>query len=291
MMRLIGALVFLLLSTFVYAQGAPSLIAYPSVAQDPSSVTPRQSPNILYVDSSPESCTIDAVSYHTQLDCAFYRAVGIARSRNNSVSLVLGFGYYNTCAELIEPSGFYTIDLVGQSVRTTFINKTCLTPQRPVISKGEPVQFGDLVIRNLTIQANSLANSCMDIWGVNGGVFSDIACVGVRDDSDHMMQFGEPGHFSTGGVMQSTFHHVSVGSPYSERGHEARIVARILDGEVSSYSVITGGSGYVDADVVVDIYGYARGTTPCKTMPTARAVRCSGRGDPCDRGLWLRGTT
>lgn len=229
-----------------------------------------------YVDSAPGSCTVDQVEYQTQTDCAFYTAVATAKARHNSVALVFGSGYYNSCAELVEPTGFYTVDLIGESMRTTFLNKTCATPHRPVISKGEPTQFGNLVIRNLTIQANSLADSCLDIWGVNGGEFVEIDCIGVIDGSDHMIQFGEPGHFPTGGVEQSTFRHIFASSPFSHRGREAHVLARVVGGAVTGYSVVDRGSGYADEDVVVDIYGYGRGSIPCETMPRARAVITSG---------------
>jgi hypothetical protein len=216
------------------------------------------------------------VTYTTQLDCAFYSAVVAATAARNSVALILGQNYYNSCAELVEPTGFYTVDIIGQSMRTSFINKICSTPSRPVIFKGEPVQFGNLVIKDLTIQANNNANSCMDLWGVNSGDLEEIDCIGVINGSDHFVQLGEPGHFSKGGFGQSTIRHLTASSPYSERGTEATVTANVVSGAVTSYTVKKRGAGYSTTDLVVEIYGYGTGTSPCTVLPTARATVSRG---------------
>src|SRR5712671_5664791 len=78
------------------------------------------SASVFSVDLFPSSCMVGNVAYTTQLDCAFYTAKAAAISRSNSVTLVLGDNYYPTCAELVEPTGFYTVDIVGQSIRSSF---------------------------------------------------------------------------------------------------------------------------------------------------------------------------
>jgi len=260
--------------TIVLATGLVNLILAAPDGNARSNST--GSATVFSVDLSPSSCVAGNVAYTTQLDCAFYTAKAAAISRSNSVTLVLGNNYYPTCAELVEPTGFYTVDIVGQSIRSSFILKTCSTPTSPVIAKGTASQSANLELRNFTIQANRNANSCMDLWAVINGTISDIACNGVIQGSAHMMQFGDPGNFATGGFGQSHVSHIDVGGPYSVLGTGASITANTVDGRVRSYTVNRGGTGYVNGDLVVLIYGYGTGVQPCTVMPTATASESGG---------------
>lgn len=230
----------------------------------------------LNASAYPYGCTIGGTTYTTNGDCAFYSAVSLAIATNNSVDLSFGDNYYNACAEWIEPTGFFTVNLIGTSTRSSFINKVCSTPTSPVIFKGEPIQFGNLVIRDITIQANGKANSCMDLWGLEAPYLARVNCNGVLAGSDHAIQIGEGvGHYTLGGAEGAVIDQLTVSAPLQAGTIQATITPTVVGGVLTALSCgttcgtyDTNGTAYIK----VFFLGFGHGNVPCTTMPTANAT-------------------
>lgn len=233
---------------------------------------------VYQVDGFPNGCvTTSGGTTTTQLDCAFYKAVDQANATMNNVALILGNNFYNNCKELVFPTGgFWTVDIIGPTQRTAFINKTCSTPSLPVMSNpASSAQSVNMELRHFTVQANGLANSCMDIANVINSTFEDLGCNGVLSTGSHLMQFGS--NFTNGGVFQSHFNHINA-SGYSTLNPAATITANVVGGAITSYTVSNGGSGYPTfaPDIQVFVLGYGAGHQPCTVMPTGIAATQSG---------------
>jgi hypothetical protein len=231
--------------------------------------------SVLYADGFPSSgCSVGGTTYTTKLDCAWYTAAALTESANGNVTLVMGNGSYDTCAVLREPRTFATINLIGAGIRTSFVNKICLTPATPVIDKPEPVQFSNLTMHDFSILANNKANSCMDLFGLENPYIANINCYSVRADSDHEIEIGENDNGGPGWAEDGVIDNIAAGSPFNGGTMQAKITPTFIDGELTGLSCGSecgtydrGGAAYLK----VFFLGFGHGAVPCIKPPEVSA--------------------
>ena len=220
--------------------------------------------NTLRVDAYPSGgCTANSVTSTTQLGCAFNSAVAKAVTTGNSVTLLIGTGYYFTDVELIEPTaGFYSVNLIGSGMNTTFILPSVSFASPLMVKKGG---YANLFLSDLTFQPNYNATACYELAYLSNFVIRNVNCIAQITGTAHAIQIGASGAFASGGVIDNVWASPDyvIGQTY------ASLTAVSGSGGVSSVTVNSGGTYPTSAYGVVyfnDPHHY------CTVLPTATAT-------------------
>jgi len=240
-----------------------------------------------YVDGFPSSCNQGGVLYSTQLDCAVATVKDWIVAKDQSAVLVLGEGIYRTKVGITLPSDASAVGLSieGRSTSTPGFGRGSTTSPGTLISLIAPIDtaviyqppavqnhYPSIFIRGIAINAGNNAPSCMDIFGAAQSSFEHISCVGVRDGSDHMIEFSnqnDKGFSQAGWIYESNFNDIFT-SVIGEGG-AANVTASDTGGSVSNIEVHSPGNYYAGTPKVF-FYGYGHGIQPCSTMPEGAAV-------------------
>jgi len=209
-------------------------------------------------------------------DCAFYTAYAYSYSRSVQTSLVFGGQFYNTQG-MIEPTGLYSVNLIGQGIFGSFLTYTG-TAATPVIYRPDGGNnYTYLQIKNFIIDGGGVASSIMDLGQLNQSVAEEIQGQNIAPSA-----LGSGGHFfefglSPGDSFQMMAKHITTSVP-GNRGNSAQIIANLTGSTLSSFTVTNGGSAYPPpsstAVYTVQVRGYQGGTAvhPCTVMPTWTGV-------------------
>ena len=245
--------------------------------------------NNFYVSGFPYGgCTVNSVTYTTQLECAWWTAVAYATANIAQVELHLGYGYYPINAPLVEPTANFTgVSLIGTGQQGSVILANA-TMTDAMIYKNETVSGGtwpQLTFRGFKMEGQLEVQGCMRIWGVQNLVVEHLACGDVPNGAPFAYQFGEPNNYAQGWTFQVIgddvgFANGGIANPVSTR---AQITINTSGGAITwPATIVSGGSGYGSASAAQSYIGYIVGNrngtadTPCATMPTAINVTVSG---------------
>jgi hypothetical protein len=252
------------------------LTPLPLAAQ--TTITPEQIGTTFYADGFPASCTVGSASYTTQADCAWATASAFVTTAAGQYGALLVFSsnYYQKKVEWVQPTttNGQAISLKGAGMDSTYIIQVASTPTLPMISS--PNQSGNLAtfdISDLTLSANSNADSCADLVDIISNNIRSVNCTGVIDGSDHDWQIGFPGRNAQEVVMDHVF-----ASGASDAKTRAQVTVSVSGG-IPSFTVTNGGAGYptTNTDIGVFLTGTGHGDHPCSSIGTSTAtVNTSG---------------
>lgn len=243
--------------------------------------------NVYGIATYPTSCTVAAVNYTTQLDCAWYSLI----NAGTSVALHLGSNSfsspYTTCAGLANPATGTLITIIGENVADnnvpgTTIKAICAIQaviSHPDVATGTSTPYS-IGVQNININANSMAQQCLALYALKVGYTEHVHCENALSSSKAWVEFGDvaaPGGFTNGGY-QYAVRDIFVegnGNGYSSWA----TVTPTQSGGTPSIAVNTAGS-YVNAHPPAYLYGTGSGAAsnqPCTVMGTLTAVM-SGSG-------------
>ena len=228
-------------------------------------ITAPQSNSVFNVDGFPASgCTLNGTAYTTQLDCANATANAWIAANAQSATLFFGnSGVYTTCTGVSLPAtgvSIASLSLIGQgrgwqhgAKSATQIKQTCPVATA-VVSKAAGTTtylYPALTINNIDINANNLAPSCLDLYGVSGD-YQNISCFGISG-SDHFIKIGDNAT-AQGGAYEVFARNIKVdGGAYGAGGSGAAFAASLNAGAISGFTILqgisaiavnNGGSGY-----------------------------------------------
>jgi hypothetical protein len=246
--------------------------------------------NNFYVSGFPVSgCTVNSVTYTTQLECAWWTAAAYATANTAQVELHLGYGYYPINAPLVEPTGNFTgVSLVGTGQQGSVILANA-TMTDAVIYKNETAAGGtwpQLTFRGFKILGQDEVQGCMRIWGVQNMTLEHISCNSIPNGAPFFFQFGEPSNYGQGWTFAVTANDVGAsnnGVVNPSAANRAQITINTSGGNITwPATIVSGGSGYGAASVEQVYQGYIVGNQngtsdqPCANMPTNITVTVSG---------------
>jgi hypothetical protein len=226
---------------------------------------------IYYVDGFPSSCTVNAVAYTTQYDCA--KATAIQNSSCNW-SLMMGVGTYLTnTSTLLAPVGSTNTcggNLFGAGKTATVLlqNASISTGTVYLPIPGSSAGLKTSQIENLTIDANNLAPYALQYSGQSyNSNFSNLvlqngttgnAIWGVDGNS-----LAQNDNMTVQGVFGTATGSCTISRPCARNG----ALAVSLSGGAPVITVTNGGTGY-DSNTQGWLVGYQSGTSlnPCTNM-------------------------
>lgn len=239
-----------------------------------------------YADGAPSSCTTTSGGALThQADCAFYQARDAAVASGNSVDLNFGNGFYLAFTQWVEPpAGFYSVNLKGAAMNSTFLLIETSLGSVPFLFKTAGNAY--LTVRDLTINANNDANSCMDLFFLDGFQIENVNCEHVLTGSDHALQIGSPSGFALDGVIRNL-----ITSPPYNIGQTYASLTATGSTSVTGITINSGGN-YPNSSqavgIVNDPHQYCVGNEPTFT-PTFTGTAITGttitNAGTCSGGL------
>lgn len=242
--------------------------------------TTQRAAKYFWEDGYPSSCTVNAVNYTTQLDCAFYSAASYAATNSVQVLLFLSPGIQNTCAGLMENPGSTFVSLKGtgpQYLKGSVITQTCAISNAVVSTVPGDSTFADgLTLRDFAVNANG--NAPMDIYvGSMQKMFMDnVTSQGLlATGADSYIKLGSSSSF----ISESHISNISVNGIFQNSLVMGRVTATVSGGGIATngYTVTTAGSGYSQTNPAVWLIGHGAGNNqPCTTMPTGLTATMTG---------------
>lgn len=247
-----------------------------------SAVSPIQIGKIFYADGFPSSCTVAAVAYTTQGDCAFYTAANYATTNSQSVSLWFGAGTYTTAASFVEPNGNFIVNLFGGGQQITTIKYTGATAI-PVISKalnGGIRTFMEM--RDFTIDGNYIASADLDLLGLNQSYFSDMTGINIAPNKTYFIRFGSG--FQVHAARMQAFENSGSGlGSFGAPTAYAYVTCTPSGGTIATAqcTLTNAGtgypSGYATASIIFNGFQNGNSYRPCSTtQPVGTATIASG---------------
>jgi hypothetical protein len=141
---------------------------------------------IFFADAFPSSCTVNAVAYTTQGDCAFYTAQFYGTTNSVSPMLIFGAGTYTTAKSFIMATGNFVPKIYGSGQQSTILQYTGAS-HIPVISRAAG-SSAFLDIHNMTIDGNYNATAEIDILNLNQSYFSDMTLINNYPNTSYFMR-------------------------------------------------------------------------------------------------------
>ncbi len=245
--------------------------------------------NNFYVSGFPSNgCTVNSITYTTQLECAWWTAKAYAETNSAMVTLYMGYGYYNINASLVLPTqAFTSVSLIGAGYQgSTIVANATMTDA--MIYKNETAGGGTLpnaTFRDFKMIANDKAQGCMRLWGLQEPVIENVNCDNVPNGAPFLYQFGEPSNYGQGWIFQLMGKNIIGGNSVTNPATKATVTATLSGGStgnITGYVVANGGSGYgtpnAEQVLYVNVLGNQNGTSdqPCAVMPTNLAATQSG---------------
>jgi hypothetical protein len=246
-----------------YSGGNYVAITYPN-----SSVTPTSNVTVWW-----PKATSDAT---TEADCAFASAAGKAAATSKQQTLRAGSGSWNMTG-WIEPGGLYSVNVKGCGIFCSTWNYTG-TGAVPMLQRPTGGSYTFLDVSDAYWEPNQVASSIFDLGALNQSHFDNMqwdnpAPLGTGNSGNFFARFGETG----GDGFQVYPNNITMGT--SPTNHNtATVTANVVGGSITSYTVSSGGSGYIAAGAnniyYVQVNGYKAGTSyqPCTVMPVGQAV-------------------
>ena len=213
----------------------------------------------------------------SQVDVAIAAALQWIAQNNKPAELDLGADIYETCTGVQMPaSGPYralTIIGVGKGEfgKATTLKATCALKavvSFPNLPAGQ--YWSNVELRHVTVDANHMAESCMDLDTLRVAHIEDISCTGATG-SDHWVEIGNTdrsnGKHGTG--LQVMVNDLFVYNNATGAAQWAKAQVQPSNGSLGSFQIINGGSYRQSGSVPVVLMGYGGGATPCAHMPSA----------------------
>lgn len=248
------------------------------------SINPTVVGTRFYVDGYPSTCTVNAVAYTSQLDCAFYTASLSVTTNAKSAVLMLGPNTYQTIAGLVFPvtTGNATLSLEGVAQSRLYKSPSTIIQAGATIANYvlyAPVTVGSLPspmhISGVTVDANNNSPSCWDIYDVAYSHFEHMDCRNTTA-GDHDATFGNPSEGSSSISQENVFDDISDEGYGNNESQSALLVVTSTGGNIAtgtgSVTVSNGGNYGTISSLSVYFLGVGNGTTPCTTMPVATAA-------------------
>lgn len=224
------------------------------------SAGPGVSPGMFYPETSPSSCTVATVGYTTSLNCAMALANAYATANSVGTTVQLGSNYYPFCQQLANTNAaLYGTSVIGTGSRNTWLVPTC---NITAVNDGEALYsgatggtFSTFAMKGFSIIGNADINSCGDFYAVNVPQFEDLSCEGpLAATSTHMWKFGDQAAFGTRGFFGGEIHTVTSQGTASITSL-ASITANLSGGSLASYTLNSGGAGYVTGYATANLAG------------------------------------
>jgi hypothetical protein len=241
--------------------------------------------NNFYVSGFPSNgCTVNSITYTTQLECAWWTAKAYAEANTAMVTLYMGYGYYNINASLVLPTqSFTSVSLIGAGYQGSTIVANA-TMADAMIYKNETAGGGTLpnaTFRDFKMIANDKAQGCMRLWGLQEPVIENVNCDNVPNGAPFLYQFGEPSNYGQGWIFQLMGKNIIGGNSVHYASVAPVITVNTNGGGAPTFNVVSGGSGYstsAEQILLVNMLGNQNGTSdqPCAVMPTNLTATLSG---------------
>jgi hypothetical protein len=204
--------------------------------------------NNFYVSGFPfNGCTVNSITYTTQLECAWWTVKAYAEANSAMVTLYMGHGYYNINASLVLPTqSFTSVSLIGAGYQGSTIVANA-TMSDAMIYKNETVGGGTLpnaTFRDFKMIANDKAQGCMRLWGLQEPVIENVNCDNVPNGAPFLYQFGEPSNYGQGWIFQLMGKNIIGGNSVTNPAKRATVTATLSGGSkgnITGYVVANGG--------------------------------------------------
>lgn len=227
-----------------------------------------------YQSNFPSSCTVSAVAYTTQPDCAFYTAKAYTVATNIQTSLYLSSGTQNTVASFVEPTGLYSVNIHGNGIQGTTLAYTGGSAI-PVISRATGgANWSPLQITDMLIDGGATASAIIDTAKLGQPYFNNLEGQNIARGSDHMFEFSHTGSDYSFQVWASNI----IGSGENQVSGRPIITCTPVAGACTSWTISSGGAGVSSTDFNEIIVGYQGGTSykACATLPAVPTLTISG---------------
>ena len=274
----------------VSGTGSSQMLQFPGTVAAGTAITSLKINSYYFPEGSPSSCTVNSVTYTTQLDC-LAATLGQNLATTGNVAIALGSGTYNTCSGItLAPasrSQSYVISILGVGSYGisglpggSTINQTCSSSIPTVYLPEEssslsyPATSPSPRIEGVQINANHLAPNALGIYGhAIDGVIRDVFAL---NGTQSPIQLGsQPDLNNYGWLYEWKLEDVYVTDTAPHGGGAAISVS--VSGGLPVFTVTTGGSGYT-SNATITLLGTRGGisNTPCSSLGTSSLTITGG---------------
>jgi hypothetical protein len=228
-----------------------------------------------FADLFPTSCTVNAVSYTTQADCAFYTAQFYATTNSQSPMLVFGAGTYTTAKSFVMATGLFVPKIYGTGQQSTILQYTGAS-HIPVISRAAgSSSFTD--VHNMTIDGNYVASAEIDILNLNQSYISDLTLINNYPNTTYFMRVGSGFQVNVSRVQMFENSGSGLGNFNSPTTYGYLTCTPSAGAIANAQCTLTNaGTGYPSgaATLTLIFTGFQNGNSykPCTTMPVGTAT-------------------
>jgi hypothetical protein len=228
-----------------------------------------------FADLFPSSCTVNAVAYTTQADCAFYTAQFYATTNSQSPMLVFGAGTYTTAKSFVMATGLYVPKIYGTGQQSTILQYTGAS-HIPVISRAAgSSSFTD--VHNMTIDGNYVASAEIDILNLNQSYISDLTLINNYPNTTYFMRVGSGFQVNVSRVQMFENSGSGLGNFNSPTTYGYLTCTPSAGAIANAQCTLTNaGTGYPSgaATLTLIFTGFQNGNSykPCTTMPVGTAT-------------------